>query len=152
MVHRYRDGVVPAVGTRPAGGDLAVGGTLAPDGPLAAAAELAASCGALPGQIAAALAGPDFRAATAALAAVVDQANRCIEDTAPWRLARAETGGDTAAAALLDAVLAALTGACRTLAKELTPFLPGLAAKAAVACAAPSGRLPAPEPLYPRLP
>jgi methionyl-tRNA synthetase len=139
MVHRYRDGVVPAAA------DLAAGGTPPP------AVELAAACGALPGQIAAALARPDFRAATAALAALTGQANRCIEDTAPWRLARAAAGGDVAAAAQLDAVLAALTWACRTLAAELAPFLPGLSAKVAAACDGSSGRLPAPEPPYPRL-
>jgi methionyl-tRNA synthetase len=139
MVHRYRDGAVPAAG------DLASGGTPA------AAAALAAACGRLPAETAAALARPDFRAATAALAALTGQANRCIEDTAPWRLARAEAGGDTAAAAELDAVLAALTGACRTLATELAPFLPGLSAKVAAACDGSLGRLPAPEPLYPRL-
>ena len=48
-------------------------------------------------------------------------------------------------------MLAALTGACRTLAAELAPFLPGLSAKVAAACDGSSGRLPAPEPLYPRL-
>ena len=139
MVHRYRDGVVPATG------DLAAGGTPA------AAAELAAACGRLPAETAAALARPDFRAATAALASVIGQANRCIEDTAPWRLARAETAGDPVAAGQLDAVLAALTGACRTLAAELAPFLPGLSAKVAAACDGSPGRLPAPEPVYPRL-
>ena len=137
MVHRYRDGVVPAAG------DLAAGGT--------PAAELAAACDRLPTETAAALARPDFRAATAALAALTGQANRCIEDTAPWRLARSAADGDVAAAAQLDAVLAALTGACRTLAAELAPFLPGLSAKVAAACDGSSGRLPAPEPLYPRL-
>jgi methionyl-tRNA synthetase len=140
MVHRYRDGVVPAAGD-PASGAVP-----------AAALELAAACSALPSQIEAALTRPDFRAATAALAGAVDQANRCIEDTAPWRLARAETAGDPVAAGQLDAVLAALTGACRTLAAELAPFLPGLSARAAAACSAgPAGRLPTPEPLYPRL-
>jgi methionyl-tRNA synthetase len=56
-----------------------------------------------------ALARPDFRAATAA-GALTGQANRCIEDTAPWRLARSAADGDAAGAAQLDAVLAALTG------------------------------------------
>jgi methionyl-tRNA synthetase len=135
MVHRYRDGVVPAAGDQ------------AP----AAAAELAEACDALPGQIAVALARPDFRAATAALAAAVGQANRCIEDTAPWRLARAAAGGDEAAAHQLDAVLAVLTAACRTLATELAPFLPGLSAKVTAACTPASGRLPALRPLCPRL-
>jgi methionyl-tRNA synthetase len=155
MVHRYRDGVVPAAGSQAASGNLAASGDpdpgLAAGGPLAAAAELGAACRQLPGQIAAALARPDFRAATIALASVIGQANRCIEDTAPWRLARSAADGDVAAAAQLDAVLAALTGACRTLAAELTPFLPGLAAKVAAASDGSPGRLPAPEPLYPRL-
>jgi len=45
-----------------------------------------------------------------------------------------------------------LVAACRTLAAELAPFLPGLAARVAAACTAgPDGRLPAPKPLYPRL-
>ena len=140
MVHRYRDGVVPAV--RAPG----------PDGSPAAVAELAGASAALPAQIAAALARPDFRAATAALAALTGQANRCIEDTAPWRLARSAADGDEAAVHQLDTVLAVLVAACQTLATELAPFLPGLAARVAAACAAdPAGRLPAPEPLYPRL-
>ena len=136
MVHRYRDGVAPASG----------------DAAPAAAARLAAACQRLPGEVATALARPDFRAATAALASVIGQANRCIEDTAPWRLARSAAGGDEAAARELETVLAVLVAACRTLATELTPFLPGLAARVAAACTAgPAGRLPAPEPLYPRL-
>jgi len=136
MVHRYRDGVAPASG----------------DAAPAAAARLAAACQRLPGEVAAALARPDFRAATAALASVIGQANRCIEDTAPWRLARSAADGDEAAARELETVLAVLVAACRTLATELTPFLPGLAARVAAACTAgPASRLPAPEPLYPRL-
>ena len=86
------------------------------------------------------------------MAALTGQANRCIEETAPWHLARAAADGDVAAAAQLDTVLAALAAACRTLAAELAPFLPGLAARVATAfTAAPEGRLPAPSPLYPRI-
>ena len=137
MVHRYRDGVVPAAAAAPASG---------------AAAELTGACAALPGQVAASLARPDFRAATAALAALTGQANRCIEETAPWRLARAEAAGDEAAGQELQTVLAVLVAACQTLAAELAPFLPGLAARVSAACSAgQEGRLPAPEPLYPRL-
>jgi methionyl-tRNA synthetase len=136
MVHRYRDGVVPAAGD-PASG---------------AAVELTGACAALPGQVAAALARPDFRAAAAALAALTGQANRCIEETAPWHLARSAAGGDEAAGQELQTVLAVLVAACQTLAAELAPFLPGLAARVAAACSAgQEGRLPAPEPLYPRL-
>ena len=58
--------------------------------------------------------------------------------------------GDVAAAAQLDAVLAALTGACRTLAAELAPFLPGLAARVAAACATgPRASCPHPSPCTP---
>jgi methionyl-tRNA synthetase len=135
MVHRYRDGVVPGL---PASGELAGG-------------ELAAACGQLPGRIAAALARPDFRAATAALAGLTSQANRRIEDTAPWRLARAASGGDEEAGRRLDAVLAELVAACRSLGTELAPFLPGLAAKVTASCDGSPGRLPAAEPLYPRI-
>ncbi|MCE7005924.1 methionine--tRNA ligase [Kibdelosporangium philippinense] len=56
----------------------------------------------------------DFRAATAAIVAAVDEANRLIETTRPWELSGPER----------DEVLARLGGACRTIAHELAPFLP----------------------------
>ena len=131
MVHRYRDGVVP--------GDGAV--TADPG-----AGELAELCLRVPGQVDEALDGYDFRAATAAVWQIVDAANRYIERAAPWRLDRAGTR--------LDAVLATAIGACRCLAAQLAPFVPGTAAKVAAQCwpvlDGPAG-LPAAEPVFARL-
>ena len=56
----------------------------------------------------------DFRTATGAIVAAVDDTNRLIETTRPWKLTGAER----------DEVLAVLGGACRTIAHELTPFVP----------------------------
>jgi len=61
----------------------------------------------------------DFRAATDAIGAVVGEANRLIEAERPWESAKPQR----------DAVLAALEGACRSLAHELTPFVPDGAAR-----------------------
>jgi methionyl-tRNA synthetase len=93
----------------------------------------------------------DFRAALAAIWRIVDLANSAIEAAAPWKLARAARAGDQAAAAQLGAVLGTLLHACRALAGELSPFVPGLAARIEVACGGRSGVLPDPRPLYPRL-
>jgi methionyl-tRNA synthetase len=143
MVHRYRGGVVP--------GDGAV--TADPG-----AGELAGLCLRVPGQVREALDAYDFRAATAAVWQIVAAANRYIERAAPWRLARAEarrdgdigeTGEAAEAAARLDAVLATAIGACRCLAVQLAPFVPGAAARvAAQTCPA---ELPATEPVFARV-
>jgi methionyl-tRNA synthetase len=61
-----------------------------------------------------ALAGFDFRAATAAIVEAVDTANRHIEITRPWQL----TGPAR------EEVLTSLGGACRTIAHELAAFIP----------------------------
>ena len=137
LVHRYRDGAVP----RAAGAERDEAGA----GPLAAACQRA------PAAVGAALAAFDFRAATAAVWDIVEAANRYVERAEPWHLARAERAGDASAGHRLDAVLAALIGACRVLAGQLEPFLPGLAAQIAAACADSAGRLPGPRPLFPRL-
>ncbi|MFI9721966.1 methionine--tRNA ligase [Streptomyces sp. NPDC052396] len=129
MVHRYRAGRLPddAPGRAP--------GT----------ERLAEVCHRLPGRIEAALAAYDFRAATAALWTVVEEANRCVERTRPWELAR--DGRDER----LDAVLAALIAACRQLAGELSPFLPTAAARLARQCTPHQGVLPPATPLFGRL-
>jgi methionyl-tRNA synthetase len=132
MVHRYRDGQLPAAGP---------GGACA----------LAAATARAPAAVGAALSEPDFRTATAVITGLVDEANRYVEATAPWRLAQAERAGDPAAGQQLDVVLAGLAATCRALAQLLTPFLPDLAAGIAAACGDGSGRLPAPQPLYPRI-
>jgi methionyl-tRNA synthetase len=146
MVHRYRGGLVPG------GGAV----TADPD-----ARELAGLCLRVPGQVREALDRYDFRAATAAIWQIVDAANRYIEQAAPWRLARAETRRDdrtgevaAEAAARLDAVLATAIGACRCLAVQLAPFVPGVAARVASQCwPAPGGpaELPAAEPVFARV-
>lgn len=73
MVHRYRDGEVPA----------------------AEADELGAVCREAPGEIGAALDDADFRRATAAVWRIVDEANRHINRVRPWELAKAATRGWT---------------------------------------------------------
>ena len=106
------------------------------------AKSLIAACDEAPGLIAEALAVPDFRAATSALRSIVDEANRYIETTAPWKLAKA---GD----ARLPGVLGSLLFACRTLGGELEPFLPDAAARIATACAVDAnGVLPPPEKVF----
>jgi methionyl-tRNA synthetase len=116
------------------------------------AAELAEAIGAAPELVRGALAGYDFRAALAGVWRIVDLANRYAEATEPWLLARAAREGDGAAAERLDVVLGTLLHACRTLSDELAPFVPDLAARIGAACGQSDGGVPAPQPLFPRLP
>ena len=137
MAHRYRQGQLrPLPGHEPA-----VTGV----GPLLAACELVAD------RVSATLASYDIRAATAAIWDVVGEANRYVERAEPWRLASAERAGDTSAGLQLDAALGVLLRTCRTLAAELAPFVPGLAARLADACDDSAGRLPEPRTLFPRI-
>jgi methionyl-tRNA synthetase len=122
MIHRYRSGRVD-----PGPGRL--------DG----VAEV-------PALVDAALARYDLRAATGAVWRIVEEANRYVERVRPWELARAGADAD------LDAALATLLGACRTVGEELAPFLPGAAALVTARCTpGADGRLPAPGPLFLRL-
>ena len=82
---------------------------------------------------------------------MVEEANRYVERTEPWRLARAERDGDPAAGARLDESLALLVETCAQLGGELAPFLPGLAARIRGACDDSAGRLPPAQPVFPRL-
>jgi len=155
LVHSYRNGVVrpcaPPAGTSrwlAAAASPDHGG--APDWPADAAA-VRATLEATPGAVRAALARFDFRAAAAAVFEIVEQANRYVEATAPWHLARAERAGDTAAGERLDQVLGALVAACQVLASEIWPFLPDLAARVAAACDDFAGTLPKPQPVFPRI-
>jgi len=104
-----------------------------------------------PGLVRNALEDYDFRAALAALWAIVDRANRYAELSEPWRLARAARGGDASAAARRDEALGRLLAACRALAGELAPFVPAAAARIGSACGGSDGPVPAPRPLFPRL-
>jgi len=97
-----------------------------------------------PSLVDAALAAYDLRAAAAAVWRVVEEGNRYVERVRPWELAR--SGSPT-----LDAVLGTLLATCRALGELLAPFLPDAAARIVAQCTPdPSGRLPAPEPLFPR--
>jgi methionyl-tRNA synthetase len=141
LVHRYRDGKVPRADATP--------GEPARHAPAGRA--LVQARHQIPQRTAAALAGFDFRSATAAIWEVVGEANRYVERAEPWRLARAERDGDTAAGQQLDESLALLIGACSDLGRELAPFLPGLAARIRAACDDSAGSLPPAEPVFPRL-
>jgi methionyl-tRNA synthetase len=143
LVHRYRQGTAPPVNTRP---EEAEAEHFARAGRL-----LASACEQVPERIAAALAGFDFRAATTAICDVVEEANRYIEIAEPWRLARAELEGNAGAGGLLDESLALLVHACAVLGRELTPFLPGLAARIRAACDPTVRRLPPLQPVFPRI-
>jgi methionyl-tRNA synthetase len=144
MIHRYRGGIPPT--------SASDAQTTAPD---AQAATLVATCRGVGNAVDAALRNADFRAASAAVWEIVTQANRYIEKTRPWELARTKhPDGEarTCTNADLDAVLATLLDACRHLATELTPFLPGAAAAIAGQCTPdPDGRLPEPRPLFLRI-
>ena len=163
LVHSCRDGVVracpsPAGTSRwlaaaagPAGGHSpSAGPPSTPAWPEDAAALLTAIERA-PGIVRASLADFDFRAATAGVWAIVEEANRYVDATQPWHLARAERAGDREAGGRLDRVLGALVAACQVLAAEIWPFLPDLAARLAAACNDSAGALPAPRPIFPRI-
>jgi len=92
----------------------------------------------------------DYRGAATAILDIVTAANRCIDATTPWTLAKAAAAGDADAASRLDAILALLVDACRVVAPELAPLLPDAAARVAHACGADevSGRLPVPAKVF----
>jgi methionyl-tRNA synthetase len=94
---------------------------------------LCSRCSSLPAAIDEALQACDLRSATSALWEVVAEVNRFVSSTRPWELAKAEQAVDSQAAERLDAVLRVLVEACRTVAQELGPFLPGAAHRIAVA-------------------
>ncbi len=155
LVHSSRDGVIrpcarPPGTSRWLAASSTAGGIGAPDWP-DDAADLLAAIERTPAAVRAALADFDFRAATAAVWQIVEQANRYVDATQPWHLARAQRAGDVAAGARLDAVLGALVAACQILAAEIWPFLPDLAARIAAACCDSAGVLPQPRPLFPRI-
>jgi methionyl-tRNA synthetase len=145
LVHRYRDGRVPVPAERAADDQYARDRNARDRNALLAVRRDA------PKRVAAGLGGFDFRAATAAVWDVVEAANRYVEQTEPWHLARAERDGDPAAGARLDEALALLVATCAEIARLLAPFLPGLAARIQAACDGSAGELPPAEPLYPRL-
>lgn len=107
MLQRYRKGVVPEI---PAESDrdrtlIDIGNGLAE-------------------RIDTALGRFDFRQALAAIWELVTAANRYVDDTKPWELAKAAKNGDAGADAQLDIVLANLIETIRLLAVHLSPFIP----------------------------
>ena len=114
--------------------------------------------------------------ALAELWSFVGDANKAVDAEQPWVLAKAAKEGDVDAAARLRDVLGDLVEACRVVGLAAAPFLPGTAPRLLAqlghaypygadgnggppvvgelawgAKAAESGRLTAPEPLFPRL-
>jgi methionyl-tRNA synthetase len=133
MVHRYRDGTVPALPDP------------LPGHPLTSAMASA------PAAVDAAMERFDFRQATAAVWKIVEEANRYVVEAEPWNLAKAEKNGDTSAARKLSETLALLIHASRAAAEELTPFLPEAASRVAAQLGSGSSHLDKPQPLFPRL-
>jgi methionyl-tRNA synthetase len=132
MIHRYRDGQPPGSQSVPLGGE-----------------RLAAACREADGAAGAALEEFDFRRATAAVWRIVDEANAFVNRARPWELASDGPGNPER----LDAVLALLLYACAMLGRALTPFIPGTAARVTAQCLpGADGRLPAPSPVFRRLP
>jgi methionyl-tRNA synthetase len=119
MVHRYRGGVVPAA-------------TIAAIDKVSAAIDEA-------------LEDFDFRRATSAVWRIVDEANRAIDATRPWQLAKERREDE------LDEALALLYAACVGLATCLEPFLPSAAALIARQCTPVDGVLPQSTALLPRI-
>jgi methionyl-tRNA synthetase len=134
MIHRYRDGQPPVT-----------------QAPAQDTEALDRAIRQAPGLIESALADFDFRRATAAIWAIVDEANRSINHIRPWELAKAELATDRQDRGDLDAVLATLLRACQTIAGHLTPFLPDAAVRIAQQCTPVSGELAAPSPVQQRL-
>jgi methionyl-tRNA synthetase len=129
LIHRYRDGRVP------------VATTSAPD-----AEVLTWAIRNAPGQVAEALKGFDLRRATEAVWQIADEANRYVNRTRPWDLAKADNHVE------LDAVLSVLLLACQAIGTHLVPFLPDAAARITRQCAPDeAGSLPSPAPLLPRI-
>lgn len=123
MIHRFRDGRPPATGTVP-----------------------------LPPDVAASSDDFDLRAVVASATGAVTEANRRLEESAPWLLAKAERAGDVQAGGNLDASLAAAVEALRGIVALLGALTPALAARLEGALTPlPDGRLPAAEPLVRRL-
>ena len=115
MIHRYRGGTVPA----PSGSD-AVDGSLE-----AVASEVV-------GRLHSAMdPGYDPQTALSAVWELVSRANRYVEETAPWALAKAERAGDPAAGRRLDGALCHLAEALRLIAEALRPCLPATAERIA---------------------
>lgn len=101
MLKRYRNGVVPAVSN-----------------------ELAADAAKAADETRALLKQSQLQAALQSIWGLVNRANKYVDETAPFKLAK-----DPTQAQRLDEVLYNLVESCRVLAILLNPFLPGTSAK-----------------------
>ncbi len=101
MLKRYRNGIVPAKSN-----------------------ELAADAAKAADETRALLKQNQLQAALQSIWGLVNRANKFVDETAPFKLAK-----DPAQAQRLDAVLYNLAETCRVLAVLLNPFLPGTSAK-----------------------
>jgi methionyl-tRNA synthetase len=129
MIHRYRGGRVPATTVTAPG-----------------ASALEEAIRNASGLIAGSLGDFDFRRATGAVWQIADEANRYVNRTRPWDLAKA---GDSAG---LDAVLSVLLLACQAIGTHLAPFLPDAAARITRQCTpGGTGILRSPAPLLPAI-
>jgi methionyl-tRNA synthetase len=152
MIGRYADGRIPPPG---------------PIGP--AEIDLHRIADGLPLAVGAALDAFDTRTALQAIWELVTRANRYVEETAPWTLARRAADGDAAAGERLATALYTLADACCLLATQLAPFLPHSAQRIAAQLGgdrggssshgvmargrngpAPGSRIPPPRPIFPR--
>ncbi len=159
MLHRYRDGVVPAPRDL---NDI--------PGIPAALDALSALALKAPAHVAAAFEAFDPRAALDAVWGFIDAGNALVDEAAPWSLHRQAREGDAGAGELLDDVLYALLETVRLIAVYLEPFLPAAVRRIAtqLGAAAPHAALPydervrwgglvpgartaAPAPVFPRL-
>ncbi len=66
----------------------------------------------------------DFREALSAAWEIVTAANKFVEDSKPWEIAKAAKNGDDEADAKLDVVLADLIEAIRVVGVVMSPFIP----------------------------
>src|ERR1700722_1504513 len=120
LVHSSRGGVIRPCAS-PAGTGRWLAAAAGPAAPTSAppwpddAADLLAAIQRTPGTVRSALARFDFRTAAAGIWVIVEQANKYVEATEPWHLARAERAGDPSAGERLDSVLGALVAACSLL-------------------------------------
>lgn len=112
MLQKYRNGVVP---------------TLATDRP-SPLREIAIT---VPQRVDAAFDAFDFRTALDAIWEVVSGANRFIDDSKPWEVAKLAKSGDADAATRLDGILADLIEAIRVVGMSLSPFIPDGASRIA---------------------
>ncbi|MPZ67250.1 MAG: methionine--tRNA ligase [Pseudonocardiaceae bacterium] len=133
MIHKYRDGMIPAL-PDPLPGRL-----------------LTDTIASAPATVDAAMERFDFRQATAAVWKIVEEANRYVVEAEPWNLAKAEKNGDTEAGRKLSDTLALLIHTTRTVADELTPFLPEAAKRVTAQLGSGGDQLSTPQQLFPRL-